>query len=480
MYDGSSTTNYVEYWQDAAGNKVTGDKVTANGDTTYTAVTTKSGVFVSFDSNGGTKVDPVRVKSDKTIAGPADPTREGYDFFGWELPAGFTSYDKDAVKTVKLDGKNHTVIADFAGVYFNASTELTAVWAKTYDIKVTFHYGDYEGAPADKTETVNANSYIAEPEAPTREGYVLDHWYVEGDSAKAKFNFDTKLAKEGNKGANFTLVAEWHRATSDEALNALNYVQSTDYVNGSIGVNAGKANDADYFTSSTWKAFLGEYKKAYQEYKAARQLSPEIDSKTAADVVNTLQAAWKDLRFSSANADTTLDGRTGTQGTAKVIYRLSRANGLHHLLTGDEFEVWSLTNNTVGVGGWTRDETTFRTINTVAKTNKWIEGTKDNSDLGFSPLVKKVTRLYNAQLQEHLYTSDANEVKVLTAGDWTEDSDDAAFFVPALYTTKTKVVRLYNPSTHMHLYTADTNEVKVLTTKGGWTLDGDAASFYAL
>ena len=45
-----------------------------NGTVTYT---------VTFDSNGGTEIDPVKVPSGSTIEKPNDPLKEGYVFSGW-------------------------------------------------------------------------------------------------------------------------------------------------------------------------------------------------------------------------------------------------------------------------------------------------------------------------------------------------------------------------------------------------------------
>ena len=44
-----------------------------NGTVTYT---------VTFDSNGGTEIDPVKVPSGSTIEKPNDPLKEGYVFSG--------------------------------------------------------------------------------------------------------------------------------------------------------------------------------------------------------------------------------------------------------------------------------------------------------------------------------------------------------------------------------------------------------------
>ncbi|WP_054251454.1 InlB B-repeat-containing protein [Neofamilia massiliensis] len=42
-------------------------------------------VKVTFDSNGGSKVEAVEVEKGKTVEKPADPTREGFEFVGWYL-----------------------------------------------------------------------------------------------------------------------------------------------------------------------------------------------------------------------------------------------------------------------------------------------------------------------------------------------------------------------------------------------------------
>ncbi|PST47680.1 hypothetical protein COO72_11725, partial [Bifidobacterium callitrichos] len=468
--DPNTPVKHIEYWQDAKGNKVTGATVKADGDTTYTAVTTDSDVFVTFNSNGGSAVAPARVKTDKTIDTPKEPTREGFDFVGWEFApvqdaAGVSDYVARDGGVVKALSDGNFVIADFTGVYFNRGTVLNAVWAPTYDVKVTFHYGDYANAPEDKTETFGANDFVTEPEAPTREGYVFDGWFLSKDTNFTnpdadKFNFDTQLAKDGNNGANFTLYAHWHRAYDDEAQNALNYVQSKDYSDSGLGVNTAKTDDADYFTKASWDKFQTVYKKAYQQYKAARQLAPEVDSKTAGEIVSSLSDAWKDLRFSSEYADTTLDGKHNPtvgdhKNTAQVVYRLS-AGSARHLLTGDEVEVKALTNKYVGQGGWSLDATTFRTVNNLDENGKlvkykWVEGKDENSNsndnefgdgTGFEPLLKEVSRLYNGR--EHMYTSDQVEIDALvSSGKWTKDSNLASFYVPAQYTTSTRIVRLY-------------------------------------
>lgn len=47
--------------------------------------TDKDGSFtITFNTDGGSKIDPVKVAKDGTITKPADPTREGYKFVEWQ------------------------------------------------------------------------------------------------------------------------------------------------------------------------------------------------------------------------------------------------------------------------------------------------------------------------------------------------------------------------------------------------------------
>ena len=87
-----------------------------------------------------------------------------------------------------------------------------------------------------------------------------------------------------------------------------------------------------------------------------------------------------------------------------------------------------------------------------------------------------VYRLYTPVNGEHLYTTDQNEVSVLT-GRYNWVYEGIGWLAPA---EGKPVYRLYNAILNNHLYTTDTNEVKVLTTKHGWTLDNKGkALFYS-
>lgn len=81
-----------------------------------------------------------------------------------------------------------------------------------------------------------------------------------------------------------------------------------------------------------------------------------------------------------------------------------------------------------------------------------------------------VYRLYNFKSGEHLYTTDAHEVSVLTRGDWWDEG--TGWVAPSW--SQNPVYRLYNRGLGDHHYTMDAHEIQVLTSRHGWIKEGVA------
>ncbi len=86
-----------------------------------------------------------------------------------------------------------------------------------------------------------------------------------------------------------------------------------------------------------------------------------------------------------------------------------------------------------------------------------------------------IYRLYNSDNGEHLYTSDANEKKVLY-GEHGWGYEGVAWYAP---TNGTPVYRLYNSILCNHLYTTDLNEINTLTSiDSSWSVDNNGQPLF--
>ena len=130
---------------------LTGSPVTAIGDTEtgnkeYWAKWEINQYTITFDTVGGSTVTSITQDYGTAIAAPADPTREGYTFFGWDKEIPSTMPAENVTVTAKWVVNQYTITFDTAGGSAVAS--------------ITQDYGTAITAPAN----------------PTREGYTFIGW----------------------------------------------------------------------------------------------------------------------------------------------------------------------------------------------------------------------------------------------------------------------------------------------------------------
>ena len=198
---------------------------------------------VTFDTDGGSTVNPITVKHGGTIILPDDPTKDGFTFAGWYLEDGsqFTSTTTiDSNITVKakwtlnsykvtfntnIDGmvidpkyvEYNTKINQpeintpegkkFEGWFYNGekfnfdTTPITneiSLEAKWSDIYFNVTFSSELGKPIN-TQSVKYGEKAKEPTLDVIDGYTLEGWYYEN----SKFSFDTQLKTD------IILVAKW-------------------------------------------------------------------------------------------------------------------------------------------------------------------------------------------------------------------------------------------------------------------------------
>ena len=149
---------------------LTGSPVTAIGDTEtgnkeYWAKWEINQYTISFDTNGGSEIAPITQDYGTKITAPADPTREGYTFIGW---------DREIPKT--MPAENITV---------------TAQW-EINQYTITF---DTNGGSEIAPITQDYGTEITAPDNPTRKGYTFKGW--------------DKEIPETMPAENITVTAQW-------------------------------------------------------------------------------------------------------------------------------------------------------------------------------------------------------------------------------------------------------------------------------
>ncbi len=171
------------WYKDAQGTEEFDFDVPITGNTTVYAKWTEL-LTVSFDAAGGTEVDSVQVKKGSGLGSLPETTKEGFRFAGW--------YNGDRLVTAETP--------------IEESLTLSAHWVDeaTY-YTVTFKDGD----SIYLLESVKAGESVAEPAAPTKDGYIFTGWQLDG----VAYDFARQLDSD------ITLVATWEEQASDDESN---------------------------------------------------------------------------------------------------------------------------------------------------------------------------------------------------------------------------------------------------------------------
>lgn len=125
---------------------------TANdGDVVYPQTVTLKAVLetisyqITFDTNGGTEIDSITKTYGENITAPSAPTREGYEFTGWNVEFPYT---------------------------VTGDTTITASW-QIKQCTITF---DTDGGSAIEPIKQDYGTAVTPPSDPTKEEYIFDGW----------------------------------------------------------------------------------------------------------------------------------------------------------------------------------------------------------------------------------------------------------------------------------------------------------------
>ena len=132
---------------------------------------------VTFESNGGSKIDSQQIEYGKTVTQPQNPTRFGLNFAGW-----YTD-----IQCTKLYYFSTPVTADVT---------LYAKWLE-HGYQINF---DSNGGSKVDSQTVADGSVVQRPSNPIKDGYLFASWM---DGSNNDYDF-TKIVSDS-----FTLYAKW-------------------------------------------------------------------------------------------------------------------------------------------------------------------------------------------------------------------------------------------------------------------------------
>ena len=276
-------------------------------------------VTVTFNTNGGTAVDPQTINIDTTATEPTT-TKTGFVVEGWytdadctlkfnfdtTIGADMTLYAKWAVQTFTVSfytnggntiddatveyGKKVVVPTaptkpgyDFVGWFadeglateYNFDTEIyanTTIYAKWVEATYTVTFSTNGGSSID-SQTYNYGDTLAEPTAPTKTNYSFMGWYLD-ESLTRKANFP--ISVEGN----MTIYAKW-----EVVVYTVTFDTDCDTVIEDVQVNSGAtvAKPADPVKSGY--TFEGWYAEVNGD--------EQFDFNTPITANITLYARWK-------------------------------------------------------------------------------------------------------------------------------------------------------------------------------------------
>ena len=299
---------------------------------------------VTFDSYGGSKVDPQVVEYGLYAQEPEEPTLKGFTFAYWYLDDENEAYDFDTTPITE-------------------DITLTAKW-EINKFKVTFDTDGGEPIPDD--QFVEWGLFVEEPTTePTKTGYTFDGWYL-GDE---KYDFSAAVEQ------NITLTAKWEAKkanvhlmifkSGDLSTPIVNVPYTTDKLAGDTidlaEIDLSSYLDFDFEIDGGWydDGLFNLYKK---------YVNGEQENKPAALTELQITGNWQNLKlivtelvpvvYYMSDADRVADNRLFAT-TARVGSALPTANAPTATREGYTFTFWSregqLGTDVTGqtVNGWT-------------------------------------------------------------------------------------------------------------------------------
>ena len=297
-----------------------------NGDVTITAKWIVNQYKITFNSNGGSEVGEITANYGDAITTPANPTRTGYTFAGWDITIPATMPAENLVATAK--------------------------WTlNTYSITLNTVSGSIGSYPT--TYTIESSA-INIPD-PTRTGYTFLGWTGTGLSGATK-NLSIPAGSTGNR----TYTATWFENTY-----TISYAIYGSGVTGTAPAKATLKYSQSYtipanpftragYTFTGWSTSAG----GSVVYSAGQSVS-KLFATNGSNV--TLYPVWKANTYTIKYANYSSSGSVSSQSATYDTAITLRSNGFTR--TGYTFVGWSLTS------GGTKNFSAGQSVSNLTATN---------------------------------------------------------------------------------------------------------------
>jgi len=338
----SSYSGYLQYLKTLYLSD-TGEVAGTNNIKNKTLAPVVSGYIVSFNSNGGSAVNSVRVASGNYLSSVPTPTRNGYVFDGWYLNSGLTN------------------AFDYRTYRITSNITLYAKWANSTH---TVSFNSMGGASVNPVY-VTHNTYMNSQPLPYRDGFTFVGWYYDTSYSKPFYYRNDKITSD------ITLYARWSQ--NAPSYYTISFVSNGGSNVGSMTVKAGDTvaqTDLPFPTRSGY-TFVGWYQdSALNMYSTHYTVNSNL----------TLYAGWS--QNSPIYVTVTYNANGGqlvggaSSDTVQISYNDTAYIPSDPTRKGYDFTGWytdrnctsyfnfntRLTSDTVLYSGWTQQRTVTHTV----------------------------------------------------------------------------------------------------------------------
>ena len=241
---------------------------------------------VTFDSAGGSPVEPQTVADGAAAIDPGTPERDGYKFTGW-----------------LLDGEPFDFSTPITG-----DITLVAGWEESEEPAPVLHAVTFDdGTGSTVAVNVQEGETVQEPAAPERDGYEFTGWLLDGEP----YDFSTPVTGD------ITLVAGWEQAEEPDPVTTFTV---------SFRTNGGTAVEQQTIVEGGTAEKPADPTREGYEFTGWLLDGQPYDFSTPVTGNITLDAAWRQIASLDelAGVTATVDGKPveGFDPTGDGEYRI--------------------------------------------------------------------------------------------------------------------------------------------------------------